>query len=571
MPTDTINCIGYLRVSTERQADEVHTSLADQEEAVRALAEKMGAEVGQWFRDEGASGATVAGRPAFRELLSFCEAHRRPASSPGLVLILNDSRFGRFPDPDEAAYWRHHLQRKGWIVRFAEGDEVEGHFRTVVRAIGSAQATEYRQNLIRNTRRGMKGAASEGFWTREAPYGYRRRVVYPPSSARILEIGQLKAPNEKVKLVPHPEESRIVRWVYETYADGGQSLGSLAEKLLQKVPGRRWSRTVVGAMIRNPVYRGDIVGGRRRDGASVMYGCEDAHHPIVSRDLWHQAQARMEKNAHRPGPDAQTDYLMTGLLICPHCGFPYTGGGGGRGKSAIRQRRRFYRDSGGVAKACPGRIGTVMRHLVDDRVLEVLASTLEKPAVVRQIERAIDEALEAMSGPGGESEALLKAARARLEQRRARLVDAIGDGTLLPEEAAPRLEQVRGELSEIEARRQVARFHRRRGRRAQAERDQIMETIQDFPALLDHMGPAKRREAVEIWVQDATFDKVTRMLTLGIRPVPALPSLLMAPPPGRGNHQQIERIVRSTSLLQPGHGYRIAEAAAAIRRDRRRA
>ena len=189
----------------------MHTSLEDQTQAIEGLAEKLGVTAGCWFRDAGASGATAEGRPAFMEMLGWCEQNSRPMDSPGHVLVLNDSRFGRFVEPEEATFWRHHLYRLGWIVRFCEGDEVEGDFRSVVRAIGSVQATEYRRNLVANTRRGMKGAAEQGFWTREAPYGYRRQVVYPPDAGRVLEIGQLKAPNEKVKLAPHTEEARMVR------------------------------------------------------------------------------------------------------------------------------------------------------------------------------------------------------------------------------------------------------------------------------------------------------------------------------------------------------------------------
>ena len=64
MTARALRCVGYLRVSTERQAGEQYTSLADQERAIAALAARLEHPVERWFSDAGASGATSAGRPA---------------------------------------------------------------------------------------------------------------------------------------------------------------------------------------------------------------------------------------------------------------------------------------------------------------------------------------------------------------------------------------------------------------------------------------------------------------------------------------------------------------------------
>lgn len=408
-PHPKVPCVGYLRVSTERQATEVHTSLADQQKAIAQLAEQLGTAVDRWFRDEGASGASVAARPAFRQLLDHCNAHPQPRRAPGLVLALNDSRWGRFPDPDEAAALRFQLKRQGWLVRLAEGDDIaDAGFRHMVRAIGGAQASEYRKNIQRNARAGARGAAEQGFWTREAPFGYRRQVVYPADARRVLELGQLKAPNEKVRLTPHADEAVIVRWAFETYAAGDVSLGDLAKELQRRARRLRWSRPVVRMLLTNPAYQGDVVGGRRRaDGEpSEQYGKRDAHDPLVPRLLWQAVQQRLGQN-QKLGRAVRTTYLLTGLLSCPYCARHYAGGGGGRSRDAVkvREHRRFYRDTGGIEGVCPGRIGTVMRHLVDDAVVGTLAKTIGSAAVRRQIERAIDDALAAAPGQVAESEA----------------------------------------------------------------------------------------------------------------------------------------------------------------------
>lgn len=545
-----ISAVAYLRVSTERQASEERTSLADQEAATHALAARLGVHVGRIFKDAGASGATVQGRPAFRELLAWCEENRRPARAPGHVLVLNDSRLGRFEDPEEAAYWRHHLARLGWIVRFAEGDEVQGDFRTVVRAIGSVQASEYRRTLIANTRRGKAGGARLGFWVSgRAPFGYRRRVVYPAGVERVLEQGQAKAPNEKVRLLPHAEEAETVRWIFEAYATGEHSLGSLADELHRRAPGRRWGRTVLNHLLRNDVYRGAVVGGRRRNAPSDLYACEGAHPALVTPELWQAVQTRLSTNAGR-GPGVRSTYLLGGLLRCTVCGFPYHGGGhGGKPRAAGDEAPRYYRDSGAAALGgpCPGKIGAVARQLIDGAVLELMAKTLAAPAVRRRIERAIDAAIEAAPARVGQEETTLLAARARAEHRIGRLTDAVADGTLLAAEAAPKLAEARQALADAEAALQALRFAKGRARGLDAERERILQTVTDFPALAARAEPGRLRRLIEPWLQRATFDKETRVLTLGILPLPALG--LIGSPALTAQTQGL--IVRTASLVNP--------------------
>lgn len=537
LPAVNVRCVGYCRVSTERQAGEVHTSLSDQAEAIEQLAGRLEVPVERWYRDEGASGATVAGRPAFRQLINDCMASPRPRSSPGFVLALNDSRFGRFPDPDEAAALRFQLRQAGWHVRFAEGDDIQDEtFRPVIRALGSAQASEYRRVLQKNTRRGMRGAAGQGFWTRKAPYGYRRQVVYPPGAERVLDRGQQKVPGEKVKLTPHAEEAAIVRWIFEAYAGGTHSLASLASAMLEREPGRRWGRTVLQHVLRNEAYLGHIRGGTRgTDPAGGAYGCENAHPAIVDELLFGRVQRRLEENRTQAGPQT-TVYLLTGILMCPHCGEAYTGGGGGRSRNQnpARSHRRFYRDRGGVLKVCPGRIGTIMRHLVDDAVVRTLGRTLRSARVVSQIERAVDVELESAKDDAGHRVAAARRRVRELGRRRDRLVDAIAKGLLLEHEAGPQIENIRREIESLEARLHVTRFGQRSLRAAAAERNEILELARNFDTIIESARGRARRELMRMWLAGATFDKMTRQLELQIRRIPALPSLALSNAAGPG-------------------------------------
>jgi hypothetical protein len=161
------------------------------------------------FEDAGVSGAWEK-RPAFESLIASCKAS--PRKEPALVLVLNDSRWGRFEDSEDSTYFRRELGRIGWRVQFAEHDDVQDDFaRPIMRALAQSQASLYRRTLKANVLRGCRGQAEQGYWQAKAPFGYQRRVVYPPGRERTLENHIPKATDEKLVLVPHPEEAPIVQ------------------------------------------------------------------------------------------------------------------------------------------------------------------------------------------------------------------------------------------------------------------------------------------------------------------------------------------------------------------------
>lgn len=536
----TVRAIGYVRVSTERQAGETLTSLADQEAAIVALATRLGVTIGAWYRDEGASGATVEQRPAFRALLAACAAAPKPPRTHGYVLVLNDSRFGRFPDPDQAAHVRFQLKQSGWLVRFAESDDVEDPtFRPVIRALGAAQASEYRRQLQRNTRRGMTGAASQGFWTREAPYGYRRVVVYPSENARVLAVGQYKAPMEKVKLTPHEGEAAVVRWLFATYASGTVSLGDLVRAMQAKVPDRLWRRRQVHVILTNPTYTGDVVTGRRpaedtergifqpRPAADWRV-VPDAHPALVDRAHFADVQARLAANRGH-ARHSRAPYVLSGLVACATCDRPMTGGGGrtrpSGGLYAFYKCSRDDRPEALGYPSCPGPMTTVSRPLLEVAVVGTIARELARPAMRARVVAAIDEALTRLASPDADERAALAAQIAGLEAKRDRLAAAIADGTLTRAEAATPLATVRADLARVQARQAHAKFAAQRVAVAAAERERLIALALDFPRQARTLVGAELRELIRPWLARATFDKASRLLTMHIRRVPAVGAL----------------------------------------------
>lgn len=557
------DCVGYIRVSTEQQAGDARTSLPEQRRALIERARTMGRvlDSSAVFVDAGISGATAEGRPAFMALLSFCEAHPRSAGD-GVILVLNDSRFGRFDDPEEATHWRFVLKRLGWVVRFAEGDDVvDGIGRSVMRLIGSAQASEYRANLKRTAKRATRATAEQGRWQNRAPLGFRRLATRTDGAQRILEAGQRKSEDEVTRLTPGPaEEQEIIRFAFETYAAGQVSLGKLVMQLRERWPARPWVAATLNPMLKNPAYVGDVVWCRRphdkadRKRARVRPREEwvivtDAHPALVSREVFAEVQRRLAMNKKETRATAG-GYPLSGMITCATCGLPFTGGGGRVGPEHDRDRYRAYRDSSvyKIPNPCKGLISTLNKRWVEPAVVRAIAGVVSDERVQRIIVEELDRALEAMFDTTAARRAQLTKERKDLLARRARLVDAVAKETFSASEAASAMTELRAKIASTESELERLQFSQRQASAVSDLRDRLVQMAADFEGTALRAGGTALRELVRPWLASAVYSKDTRTITLRIRRIPDVMGL----PGGDSVWNQMSRARESGKTTKGG-------------------
>ena len=535
-----MDTLGYVRVSTEQQTGEDRTSLSEQHRAIHAHAKRLGRVIseGGIFTDPGVSGFTAEGRPGFMGLLAYCEAHPRLPAKDGVVIALNDSRFGRFSDPEDATYWRVTLKKLGWIVRFAEGDEMpDGTARNVMRLINSAQASEYRENLRVTQRRASRAVAETGRWRCEAPLGYRRLATRKDGSQRVLEVGQRKSDDEIVRLTPGPvEEQELIRWMFETYAFGGMSLFNLALTLKERAPIRRWATAVVRAMLVNPAYAGDLVHGRRpisEDGRQRVDGdrskwtvVPDAHPAIVSRDLFDTVQRIMGQ--HKTLTRASSgEYMLTGLLRCS-CGHAYHGGGGSRGPASDPGRWLFYRCAGADRQigTCTPPLVCANKRWIEGVVIETLSDIITHPATIELIrETAYTEARRARSDAPNKASSLAKE-REQLLARRKRIIDTIARGTIEESEASATLSEIRARLASVEGEQARTKASKQSASKLEREAESLIAAALDFPRMAKVAPPPVLRQLMAPWIDRLEIDRHTRTLTITVNRIPEAHSIM---------------------------------------------
>ena len=92
--------VEYVRMSTERQ----EYSIAVQSATNHAYAASHGMEIIRTYADEGRSGLTLKRRASLQRLIAEVETGRAEFSA---ILVYDVSRWGRFQDADQSAYWEY--------------------------------------------------------------------------------------------------------------------------------------------------------------------------------------------------------------------------------------------------------------------------------------------------------------------------------------------------------------------------------------------------------------------------------------------------------------------------------
>jgi DNA invertase Pin-like site-specific DNA recombinase len=129
-------------MSTEHQ----RYSTENQSDAIRQYAEQRGLEVVRTYADEGKSGLRLDGRDALKRLIGDVQNSKADFTT---ILVYDISRWGRFQDADESAYYEYICRRAGIAVQYcAEQFENDGSpVSTIVKGVKRAMAGEYSREL----------------------------------------------------------------------------------------------------------------------------------------------------------------------------------------------------------------------------------------------------------------------------------------------------------------------------------------------------------------------------------------------------------------------------------------
>src|SRR5436309_9657351 len=220
----------YVRMSTEHQ----QYSTSNQMDVIREFAKRRGLEIVKEYSDEGKSGLNIAGRDSLARMIKDVQSGEVNFSS---ILVYDISRWGRFQDADESAYYEYVCRRAGVAVHYcAEQFENDGSpVSTIVKGVKRAMAGEYSRELSAKVFQGACRLIQLGFKQGgTAGFGLRRMLIDQSGEKKaVLKMGEQKSlQTDRVVLVAGPEdEGRVVRRMYQMFVEEAKPESEIAAAL----------------------------------------------------------------------------------------------------------------------------------------------------------------------------------------------------------------------------------------------------------------------------------------------------------------------------------------------------
>jgi DNA invertase Pin-like site-specific DNA recombinase len=320
----------YLRLSRDdNNGNSESVSIENQRDLLVGYANERGWKIREVYIDDGYSGTTFE-RPAFQRMKIDIEKGRI-----NMVITKDLSRLGR--NYAQTGYYMEEYFLEHNVRYIAINDDVDTTKDNDIVPFKNVLNEFYAKDIskkIRTVR--LKNAKQGKFQGSKAPYGY------------------IKSSENKHLLLVDKEAADIIRRIFSCFA-GGDSSRSIAVKLnnegrpspreyyYQSIDKQNpkandkkvWGSTTVLQLLKNPVYIGNMVQGKRVSPSfkskkrnvvpeSLWIVNENTHEPIVDKDTWDAVCKRFnEKKRSRPNSTGEVS-LFSGIARCADCGSPLT-------------------------------------------------------------------------------------------------------------------------------------------------------------------------------------------------------------------------------------------------------
>lgn len=272
-----IPAVGYVRSATDDA--EARASAAAQKARIETFAAECGIQIVDWHIDMGCSGNDLE-RAGLQAVLAAAQS---PDPGFDAVVVYDLSRLARSFTSLHAI--EATLSKSGICVMSVSEPEHGLTTETFVRRAIATVAEYQRDVQARDTRRGLRFAAEQGYWVfTHTPYGYRKVEVSGNGRRRS-------------KLEIDPETAEVVRAMYDHALSGFLPPAIAVELNDRGVPspwGGAWAGPQVRRILGNPANAGAVVLGKNTNEPVEV---RDAHPGIVSWEVFEKVGHLLERGA----------------------------------------------------------------------------------------------------------------------------------------------------------------------------------------------------------------------------------------------------------------------------------
>jgi site-specific DNA recombinase len=199
---------------------------------------------------------------------------------------------------------------------------------------------------IAKLRRGIQ------IWGSRVPYGYD----YVPG-------------NEVNKIVLNKEEAKVVRWIFDMYANKYYSLYEMVRQIHLKRVKTKWGKDIwqpitIKGMLKNTAYIGEIYFNKKKHKSRTQYKTVDKPReewitikvdPIIDKELFDKTQELLKRPRHQP-TKLKWEYLLNRVIYCGVCGKRYNAYKAGNGYKYYRCSTRRCIGLDGKRMDCLNRV-----------------------------------------------------------------------------------------------------------------------------------------------------------------------------------------------------------------------
>lgn len=310
-PEPFISAAQYVRMSTDHQ----QYSTLNQSEKIKEYAEKHNIEIVKTYEDHGKSGLNISGRAGLQQLIDDVQSG---TTNFKIILVYDVTRWGRFQDADESAYYEYICRQAGiHVIYCAEQFTNDGTIvSTILKNLKRSMAGETSRELSNKVFIGQSRLIELGYRQGgPAGFGLRRAMLNSQGDVKaILAMGEHKSfQMDRVILVPGPEEEiKVVHQIYEWFITHHMTERQIAYRLnnqgIKTDFNREWTRDTVHEILTNPKYIGHNVFNRTSNKLKQRYvqnppeqwiRKDNAFEAIVPVDIFYTAQGIICERSHR--------------------------------------------------------------------------------------------------------------------------------------------------------------------------------------------------------------------------------------------------------------------------------
>lgn len=444
-----LRAAAYCRVSTDND-DQAHSYESQKRYFAEYINREPEMELTEIYADEGISGTSTKKRAAFNRMISDAQLGKFD-----VILTKEVSRFAR--NTVDTLQFTRQLKALGIGVRFMNDgiNTMEPDAELRLSIMGSLAQEESRKTSAR------------------VKWGQTRRM----EQGVVFGRSMLGYDVENGELTVEPEGAEIVKLIFHKYVNERKGTSVIARELREdgykSYRGEiNWSNTSILRILRNEKYCGDLLQKKTytpdylthekkyNRGAEEKVFIENHHEPIISKELWMEAQREIARR-NRDGKLGECHgnrYLMSGKIKCSCCGKSFVAnkkkrkdGSSYRVWRCSTATRDGYKheDQWGNIVGCD--IGYQIRDELCREALmkSILSLKMNKEKVMKEVAEIVTNVIQMTENREYHSTESLKKTLHETEEKKKRVLDAFFSGDISKSDLAMMNQEYEKKIKEL--------------------------------------------------------------------------------------------------------------------------